>query len=235
MSCVNNEPDAPFRGGNSGKYKLLVKAVTRKFGYYEYGLVDKEGKKYVASSEEHFAEDSLLRCMVSFDVVNARLSVTGTTICKNQDLAIILPAEKKPKIKLPSELSLESQITVPFYVLGDPIRRRKQGMYKLCVIEAVEREKGNLYILVDSANRKYRSRSREMYPIGSIVPCKMLIRVTEKGVQAYISNMGSDPKQGGKKHKSGRGFSPSYGNREMPTPAAGDHFHLIYTPMGNKR
>lgn len=235
MNDVQHTPDAPFRGGNSGKYRLLIKTVTRKIGFYEYFLVDADGKEYVATSEDHYAEESLLRCMVSFAVQNAKLTVTETVICKKQDLSTVLPAEKMPKMKLPSVISIESQITVPFDVLGDPIRKCKPGTYKLCVVEALERDKDNMYILVDSTNRKYRSRSKKKFPIGSIVPCKMLLMATKQGVKAYVSNMGPDPKPFKIKHGSRRGFTPSFGSREMPAPATGDHFHLIYTPMGNKR
>ena len=44
------QPDAPFRSGITGKYKLLIKSVAPRFGNYEYALVDAEGKEYSASS-----------------------------------------------------------------------------------------------------------------------------------------------------------------------------------------
>lgn len=65
MSAENLIPDSPFRSGVSGKYKLLIKDVTPKFGSYEYDLVDAEGKEYKAAEKEHYSEGELIRCMVS--------------------------------------------------------------------------------------------------------------------------------------------------------------------------
>ena len=49
-------PDAPFRTGVNGKYKLLIKNVSPKLLGYEYELVDAEGKEYKAEHQKHYAE-----------------------------------------------------------------------------------------------------------------------------------------------------------------------------------
>ena len=48
-------PDAPFRSGSTGKYKLLIKDVTPKFNGYEYLLVAADGKEYNSVAKEHYA------------------------------------------------------------------------------------------------------------------------------------------------------------------------------------
>lgn len=65
MSAENLIPDCPFRSDVSGKYKLLIKDVTPKFGSYEYELMDGDGREYKATAKEHYSEGELIRCMVS--------------------------------------------------------------------------------------------------------------------------------------------------------------------------
>ena len=235
MTEVAPKPDAPFLNGRNGKYRLLVKTVTPRFGHYEYELVDAEGREYNTISEGHYAENQLLRCMVSFGTINARFSVLSVAVCKKQDLAISVADEKKLKVRPILSPLVESKAWVPFRELDDPVSSRKIGIYRLCVIDISRREKNNLYLLVDAANRQYRTISKKRLPIGSIVPCLMTIEVTKRGTKAYVASFDSTKMPRPHKHKSGRQYSSSYGNNDMPVPAAGDHFHLIYTPMGNKR
>ena len=100
----DQQPDAPYRGGTSGKYKLLIKSAKKKFERYEYVLTDAEGKEYAAEAKEHYQENALLRCMVTFEVKSAHLVVTDTTICKKQDLALAIPepVETKAPVKKPT-------------------------------------------------------------------------------------------------------------------------------------
>lgn len=88
-------PDSPFRNGSTGKYKLLIKSVAEKFGNYEYLLVDADGKEYKANTEPLFSVGDVLRCIVTFNVENAKLVVVSVAICKKQDFATPIPVEKK--------------------------------------------------------------------------------------------------------------------------------------------
>jgi hypothetical protein len=85
------QPDTPFKGGTSGKYKLLIKGVNKKFYGYEYALTDADGKEYTAKAKEHYKENALLRCIVTFAVKDAHLVVTDTEICKKQDFTVAIP------------------------------------------------------------------------------------------------------------------------------------------------
>lgn len=234
MSENNYTPDAPFLNGSNGKYKLLIESVTPRFGNYEYELIDSEGRKYTAVSGVHYSENQLLRCMVSFDTINARFSVSSVEICKKQDLATPAPEEKKPKFVRKPDLTMDSREWIPFRELGNPISRRKSGVYKLCIVDLVKREKNNLYLLVDSANNDYRAISRKSLSVGNIVPCYMTVERTEQGIKAYVKSFDFVKTPHPRKRKSSA-YKSGYGNNDLPAPAAGDHFHLIYTPMGNKR
>jgi len=88
-------PDSPFRNGVSGKYKLLIKCVTEKFGNYEYLLLDADGKEYKTIAEPLFSVGEILRCILTFKLEHAKLVVENVAICKKQDLATPIPAEKK--------------------------------------------------------------------------------------------------------------------------------------------
>ena len=99
-SQVNNSPDAPFKAGASGKYKLLIQSVTKTYNGFEYGLVDADGKQYKAISKVRYPENDLLRCIVSLNVVTGHFVVESTSICKKQDLTSPVPVVKPaPKVK----------------------------------------------------------------------------------------------------------------------------------------
>lgn len=234
MSEESLKPDFPFRNGISGKYKLLIRNVTSKARGYEYELVDADGKEYKTRSELHYAEGGILRCMVIFEVTNARLMVSDTVVCKKQDLATLIPEAKraKPTIQPKSMVNPNRKASVDH--LGDPIKDRVSGSYKLRVIQVDEEKKHFIYHLVDAMARIYRTQSKRYFAVGQIVPCHLHSRITKNGVQAYVVSMGSSSEPR-KKIKSRSGSNSGYSQSSWPVPAVGDHFHLIYTPMGNKR
>ena len=101
----DNIPDAPFRIGVTGKYKLLIRSVTPKSDGYEYCLVDAEDREYRALSDQNYPEMQLLRCMFFFEVKAARLIVSDVAICKKQDLAVPIPKTKKASPKTTKKTS----------------------------------------------------------------------------------------------------------------------------------
>ena len=105
MDANNIQPDAPFKTGVTGKYKLLIKSVTPKYSNYEYELTDIEGKEYLATCQKHYPENNILRCIVSFSVERAKLVVTETTICGKQDFTQPLPSSIKEKVKTKSTVN----------------------------------------------------------------------------------------------------------------------------------
>jgi hypothetical protein len=220
-------PDAPFRSGTTGKYKLLIRSMTPKFNGYEYELVDADGKEYKAASPKHYAPDQLLRCMVHFKVANASFVVTETLICSKQDLATAIPEPPKPKPKPEPKQT----VSVARGMLGDPIKSRVSGVYKLLVVEVVRGDKKNSYVLEDAIGRKYKYQGKKYYKEGSIVGCQVNTLITKGGLKATVASMGKHPKAS----KSHRGHSSRGGHDWLPAPPVGTHIHIIYTPMGNKR
>lgn len=212
-------PDAPYRIGTSGKYKLLVKDAIPKYGGYEYIMVDADGKEYKATHAKHYAPKQILRCMVHFSVAKATLVVTETVICSKQDSASPLS-----EANLPS--SSKQSIT-----LGDPIKEKRSGIYRLRVVSLEKKDKGFIYRLEDSAGRRYEARSRHLYQIGFTVNCEVSVQITHAGLKTAIKSIGIHANSHIKRHKKSGGNSSDW----LPAPAKGDYFHLIYTPMGNKR
>ncbi len=253
-------PDAPFRSGVTGKYKLLIKGVTPSFSNYEYELVDAEGKEYKTRSTLHFAVGQMLRCMVTFRVVNARFVVEETVICKKQDLATPLPvpdtdnktAAAKHINKGPDnniELTTHKQTHTPKAApnnmsnkspqkkggvrLGSPRRIRASRVYNLRVVE-VERINNSYSLLVEDADGyRYKMSSDRPQPVGCVLPCDVSVslspggelRVIVKSIHKHVDKV-SRP-------KSFR--TDSKGSNWQPNLPVGVRFHLIYTPMGNKR
>lgn len=229
MENGNNAPDAPFRSGVNGKYKLLIKSVTSTPVNYEYELVDADGNLYKAGHPKHFTEDEILRCMVYFKIENAKLVVTDTLICNKQDYAIPLTEEprsvSKPKSGNPSKTKRYSNQEI-----GDPIHGRVSGVYNLRVAEVKRGDKKCSYVLEDAMGRKYKAQSPKYYAEGRIVGCQVKTLITGGGYKATVTKVGTKPHY--KKHGRRGGLQ----TREwMDGPSVGDHFRLIYTPMGNKR
>lgn len=106
-SQINLPPDAPFKAGASGKYKLQIQSVTKTYNGFEYGLVDAEGKRYKATSKVRYPENDLLRCVVALKVEAGHLAIESTSICKKQDLTSPVPIIKsasQPIIKSKSKV-----------------------------------------------------------------------------------------------------------------------------------
>ena len=246
MSEENYIPDSPFRCGASGKYKLLIRSVTPKYNGYEYDLVDAEEKQYCAISALHYAENQLLRCMVSFDVVKARLVVSETVICKKQDLATLIPEEKrsKPESKSNSESKSSKTTKKPkgkvSNHLGNPKKSRVSGYYLLRVSKVEQDKPFYSYLLEDAKGNLYKAKSDTLYSEGRTVTCKVSVVLSEGGNlkvsvvsvgKAAVAQMTKKRKKFHKKYHQ----TPSYSHIDWPSPSKGDFFHLIYTPMGNKR
>lgn len=242
MAEANTTPDAPFRSGSTGKYKLQIKEVTPKISNYEYDLVDADGKEYKAFSEYHYAEGQILRCMVSFEVVNARLVVSSTVLCKKQDLATLIPETKKPKpkIKTPPESEALPRVKQRADHLGNPRARRVSGLYILRIVDIVPDKPRYTYWVEDAKGQTYEAWSDKQYPIGKKVSCYVNVSLTPGGVlKICVTSMGKPAVAAAtskrkKLHKKYH-FNPSFSQSSWPEPAAGDHLHIIYTPMGNKR
>lgn len=259
MAETTHTPDAPFRSGITGKYKLLIKGVTPKFGSYEYDLVDGEGKEYKAAAKEHYAKGDSLRCMVSFQVVNARLVVSDVAVCKKQDLASLIPEPPKPEPKpQPKPVSKsKAKTTKPKQksstkntddkpkkiVLGDPRHRRTSGTYVFRVAEVTKIDSGFSYKVEGAGQQLYEVQSRVSFPVGTFVDCGVKVSSSASGIlKIFVSSI--------KEHisvivKPVHHRKPSNVLKHWHTdtkshdafsgPNPGDRFHLIYTPMGNKR
>lgn len=224
MSEGNLIPDSPFRSGITGKYKLLIKDVTPKFGSYEYELMDGDGREYKATAKEHNAKGELLRCMVSFQVVNARLVVSDVAVCKKQDLATLIPEPPK------SEPKTKAKKKKPEPEVEDPIHGRVSGVYNLRVVEVNRQGKKCLYVLEDAKGRKYNAQSSTYYAEGKIIGCQVNTLITGRGYKATVTKVG-----GSRYHKKRQERDGLQTQDWMEGPNPGDLFHLIYTPMGNKR
>lgn len=243
MNDGNHTPDAPFHGGNSGKYKLLIKNVTPKFGRFEYELVDADGKEYSAQSELHFETDQLLRCLVSFEVVNAKLVVAGTTICKKQDLATPVPVKKKVSVeKIPAAKPMSkpkpAKPDSPFVII-DALQDqgKKTGPMTEEEIQVILKQ---IEIQKDKRYASYRCCGKTHYSLFDfrkhLNEChndeyrKIFVNVlhrsapsTVRGVGVAVSNSPTNKREAAKRENA------------VPHRVKGEYFHLIYTPMGNKR
>ena len=252
------QPDAPYRSGITGKYKLLIKSVAPRFGNYEYALVDAEGKEYSASSKKQFAAGQILRCMVSFMVSNARLLVTDTAVCSKQDFATAIPEPPKPQPKPqpkakvtapkgptktnPKAKKTQSNAGPQKVVLGDPKHRKTSSTYVFRVVSVEKHEDGYSYRVEGAKGQKYEAKSKNAFPVGSLVDCKAnvslspggVLKVTITSIRAHVSVVSKPTKC--KKSNPLKHWRTGGGSRDwFGGPNVGDHFHLIYTPMGNKR
>lgn len=237
---IINLADAPFRSGITGKYKLLVKSVVPKYVNYEYELVDADGKEYAAGHPKHYAEGDLLRCMVFFKVANAKLVVTETLICNKQDLATAIPEVKKPQ----PQKEEPKKVISDNKPVDDPRKAGKSGFYSLRVVD-YERINGHYSYLVEDVTGirfKVGVQTKHFYPIGSVKTCHMKVSVLPGGELSFkVVSICKDKKEKpkpSKKHKVKhvkRSYKSSSSRDWLGTPCVGDHFHLIYTPMGNKR
>ena len=262
MEAKAPQPDAPFRSGITGKYKLLIKSVSLKFGNYEYALVDAEGKEYKVSSKMHYGDGQILRCMVSFVVSNARLVVTDTAVCSKQDFATAIPEPPKPQPRpqpkpqpkqpakavkphsAPKQKAAKSQNSKPAkVVLGDPKHRKTTGTYIFRVAAVNQDGEGYSYKVMGAKGQLFEAKSKVYFPEQTLVDCHTKVALTPGGILkvSILSIKKHEPvivKQSGSHHSSkpNKNWRKSNGGRDwFGGPNVGDHFHLIYTPMGNKR
>ena len=239
MTAGTLQPDAPFRIGITGKYKLLVKSVMAMRADYEYELIDADGHVYTTRHAKHYVENSLLRCMVFFTIAKAQFSVIKTEICSKQDFAEPIPEPKavkvntEPKVIKKSDVVLSPSANKPKNsVLGDPQKVGISGLYKLRVVEKRKRKSDYSYVFSDASGNTYSKKCTSSFRIGQIVPCHMLVVRTKSGYNITITKV--------QKHKRSKPIDPFLGSSRRsgggwPTPSVGGYFHLIYTPMGNKR
>ncbi len=233
-SETTNTPDAPYRGGTTGKYNLLIKKVVPHYVNYEYALIDADGKEYKVRTPKYYAENQILCCMVYFKVVSDMLVVADVQVCRKQTL--ISPTPKSLKPKLLSE-ECEQTHNAAKEQLGDPVKSRTSGTYRLRVVEVEQRERKNSYWLLDAKGRIYKAESKKYYDVGSIVPCYVYVIIIKDGVEVLVSSIGKDKKPKRKRYKDPLRHWHADSNHHTKSfaPCAGDQFHLIYTPMGNKR
>lgn len=248
VAGYDQAPDSPFRIGITGKYKLLTKTVTPKSYDYEYDMIDGEGREYKAHSQKRFAENQILRCMVHFTILNARLVVSDTLICNKQDFTAPLPEIPIVKDKARVEVTTKPQKKVQAgnesrrKQLGDPRYKRVSGMYVFRVAEVEENDSLFLYRVEDAKGYKYEVQSKKSYATGCLVDCRVKVVLTSGGVlkvsalsiKKHVTRI-TEP---GKKHKKASSLKHWHANsngHDWPSPAKGDFFRLIYTPMGNKR
>ena len=247
-----NVPDAPFRSGVTGKYKLLIKSVTRKAFNYEYELMDADGNEYAAGHPKHYAEGEFLRCMVYFKIANAKLVVTETLICNKQDLTVAIPEEKK--VRVLSKTAIKPSVKPKFVddprSVDSPRKEGKSGLYYLRVIDLEKKGDKYLYWVIDSDGCRYKveALAKKSYSPGKVVVCNVRVSqvareggLTEIAVKVLMvtkrqTKEPKPPKKSKKKITHVKRSRSSYSSRDwLPVPCVGDHFRLIYTPMRNKR
>ena len=233
--------DLPFRSGVTGKYKLQVRQVTPTYSDYQYILIDGENKEYSSASKTRYAENDILRCIVGFKVENARFVVTETTICKKQDFASPLPDTERPKIQpkpeVKSKKTEKAKPAINYSKLGNPYKNGTSGLYKMHIVSRTKNGKSYSYILEDAQGRKYECESKTGYAENSIIPCNVEIVRAQGSIQAKITSLGKAKNaRAKKKAKKEYHGSSSRNQRDWLGPQyVGVGFHVIYTPMGNKR
>ena len=202
MDLKTHQPDAPFRIGVSGKYKLLISAVEYKSGNYEYALSDADGKEYKAFSKKHYAAGQLLRCMITFKIENARFVVSDITLCGKQDLATLIPEpEKHKKIKpvtipqknVAKSITPKPQPTV-FY--DSPADTEKSGTYSLIILGRSrwygDGQAKYQYAVKDNKEKIYHTVSSQTYAPGTEVLCNVEVLKEFKGNVYFVAIAGDD-------------------------------------------
>ena len=232
--------DLPFRSGVTGKYKLQVKQVTPTYSDYQYILTDGDNKEYSSASKIRYAANDILRCIVGFRVENAHFVVTETTICKKQDFASPLPDTERPKIQpkpeVKSKKTEKAKPAINYSKLGNPYKTGKSGLYMMLIVSRTKKGKSYSYIFEDAQGRKYECQSKTGYAEKSIIPCYVEIVKAQGSFQAKITSLGNAKNAKAKKAK--KKYHGSYGRNQrdwLGPQYVGVGFHIIYTPMGNKR
>ena len=201
MESNTLQPDAPFRCGVSGKYKLLINAVGFEYGNYEYNLSDSDGKEYKVYSKKHYPEGQLLRCIISFKIENARLVVSDISICGKQDLATLIPEPEKPtntkigtvpRKKIGKTVAKKTQTSV-FY--DSPADTEKTGTYTLIVkLRLMWYGDGRTryhYVVKDNKERVFHTVSNQIYKPGKEVLCNVEV-LNESDGNVFFVNITGD-------------------------------------------
>ena len=202
MDSKTLQPDAPFRSGVSGKYKLLINTVELKYGNYEHILSDADGKEYKAISKKHYAAGQLLRCMITFKIENARFVVSDISICAKQDLATPIPEPEKPRkikpVTLPPKTVAQTIATKPQPTVfsGSPAETGQSGTYSL-IVQARLRWYGDgqtkyQYVVKDNKEKTYHTVSSQTYAPGTEVLCKVEVIKEFKGNVYFVAITGDD-------------------------------------------
>lgn len=178
MKTDSQQPDSPFRIGESGKYKLLIKDFVRRANYFEYDLIDGEGKMYQARSEKLYPQKQLLRCIVTLKIEYGKLVLVGTVICSKQDLAVDLP-------KNCSDKRVRDWVSQHTLLKGSPSIVGRSGNYLLTVKDVHSwNGAGDAqfhYILIDNNNAQYHAISSLSYPLDTQLACKIEVQKERKG------------------------------------------------------
>lgn len=236
-------PDAPFRSGVTGKYKLLIKRVTPSFSNFEYDLIDAEGKEYKAVSDVHYAKDQLLRCMVSFEVKNARFVVSGIAICKKQDLATSILEVKKarPSVKPKPTVIIQSPKPAkpkprPLFVLIDELQDNGQKTGPMSedevqnLLKQIEQKKmtnKGTYRCCGKTHHGLFEFRKHLFECHPVEYNRYFVTELHRDAPTSIRGVGIMTSKSPKRNP---------GPREaFLERSESDRFHLIYTPMGNKR
>lgn len=239
MAEVQHTPDAPFRSGVSGKYKLLIKSVSKKSVGYEYELIDADDKEYKAVSNDHYAENQLLRCMLTFVVSHAQLVVTETTICKKQDLAEPVQETKKTiassqvvtkakPAKKPTVFTLIDEIQDNGQKAGPMSEEEIQNLLKQ--IEQRKDSRKATYRCCGKTHHGLYEFRKHLFLCHPEEYSRYFSPVLHRDAPASVRGVGIGVHKKAKKKKGNSKNDDAY-----PTRCKGDYFHLIYTPMGNKR
>lgn len=237
MTTTTNTPDAPFRNGTSGKYRLLITSVAHKLGNYEYNLVDADGKEYHAVSNVHYAEQQLLRCMVSFDVVRAELVVTGTVVCKKQDLAVPVPIRiVKVKSVRPKSLPKPTPTPPPLFVHLDEIQAKRGHVGPMSddeiqnLVMQIEQGRDNRKASYHCCGRTFISLyyfRRHLYECHPEEYKRFFVMELRQSPPSTVRGVGVK-----RSNAPAKGYA--WSRDATVTPCKGDYFRLIYTPMGKK-
>lgn len=234
MDTVVNTPDAPFRSGTTGKYKLLIRSVSPKVDGYEYELVDADSREYKARFKIHYPEGQLLRCIVTFEVRGAKLVVTDTAICKKQDLTtpFVKPKKERIVVKAPTNPIPVKTVVDKQPEAGIVIRTLSETeIHEL--LTQIARKKGTRnpsYYCCDKKFKNLYEFRRHLYGCHPIEYNQYFVTELHQTFQGTVRGVGIKIPKSPKRKKGSSKNDDAY-----PTRCKGDYFRLIYTPMGNKR
>lgn len=186
---------------------------------------------------------------------------TPIAVVKKPEPKPIFEVKSKPKQKstentLPKQLSGEKDTVIR---LGNPSKRLMCGIYYFRVTryKIIDRAKQEFYCCLEGANGKeYTFMSKRCLKVGSIYPFKVNVSSASEGgiridvISVVKSNKKSNQrsnnqnkkttgnnrkhKKNGHRHVVHYNNSGTYSQNEYKSNFKGG-FHLIYTPMGNKR